>query len=125
MAHSLHWQLAAFWFLPPDFQWGMAAGAVALVLITPAAFTSFESLQKHLGKVWRQIHLLSIPALLLSSIHAVLIGSHYLGSLQLTWGNQLAVILLGMVNLAVLLVRLPMFWSILNIEKFYVPPSKS
>ncbi|MDH6098148.1 sulfite exporter TauE/SafE family protein [Anabaenopsis sp. FSS-46] len=125
MAHSLQWQLAAFWFLPPDFRWGMAAGAAALVLITPAALTSFESLQKYLGKLWRQIHLLSLPALLLSSIHAVLIGSHYLGSLQLTWGNQLAVVLLGTVTVGVLLVRSSWFWSKLNIQKFYVPPSKS
>ncbi|TVP61091.1 MAG: sulfite exporter TauE/SafE family protein [Nodularia sp. (in: Bacteria)] len=123
--HSLQWQFAAFFFLPPDFQWGMAAGAVALVLITPAAFTSFESLQKYLGKLWRQIHLLSVPALLLTAIHAVLIGSHYLGSLQSTWGNKLAVVLIGIVTFGVLLVRSPLFWSKLNIEKFYVHPTKS
>ncbi|MBE9200444.1 MULTISPECIES: sulfite exporter TauE/SafE family protein [unclassified Nodularia (in: cyanobacteria)] len=123
--HSFQWQFAAFFFLPPDFQWGMAAGAVALVLITPAAFTSFESLQKYLGKGWRQIHLLSVPALLLSAIHAVLIGSHYLGSLQSTWGNKLAVVLIGIVTFSVLLLRSPLFWSMLNIEKFYVPPTKS
>ncbi|WP_414563438.1 MULTISPECIES: sulfite exporter TauE/SafE family protein [unclassified Anabaena] len=122
--HSLQWQFAAFFFLPPDFQWSMAAGAVALVLITPAALTSFESLQKSLGKRWRQIHLLSVPALLLSAIHAVLIGSHYLGSLQLSWGNQLATLLMGIIILGVLLVRSRWFWSKLAVEKFYVPPTK-
>ncbi|WP_414529258.1 sulfite exporter TauE/SafE family protein [Nodularia chucula] len=123
--HLLQWQFAAFWFLPADFQWSMVAGAVALVLITPAALTSFESLQKYLGKLWRYIHLLSVPALLLTAIHAVLIGSHYFGSLQLTWGNQLAVFLLGIVTIGVLVVRSRWFWSKLNIEKFYVPPIKS
>ncbi|MBH8556341.1 sulfite exporter TauE/SafE family protein [Nostocaceae cyanobacterium CENA357] len=123
--HSLQWNFAAFLFLPLEFQWGMAAGAVALILMTPAAFTSWESLQKSLGKRWRQIHLLSVPALLLSAIHAVLIGSHYLGSWQSTWGNKLATVLLGIVTLGVLLVRSRFFWSKLSVEKFYVPPTKS
>ena len=123
--HSLQWNFAAFFFLPPEFQWGMAAGAVALILMTPAAFTSLESLQKSLGKRWRQIHLLSVPAMLLSAIHAVLIGSHYLGSLQSTWGNKLAAVLMGIVTLGVLLVRSRLFWSKLALEKLYVPPTKS
>ncbi|MEA5502759.1 sulfite exporter TauE/SafE family protein [Halotia wernerae UHCC 0503] len=123
--HSLQWNFAAFFFLPLEFQWGMAAGAVALILMTPAAFTSWESLQKSLGKRWRQIHLLSVPALLLSAIHAVLIGSHYLGSGQSTWGNKLAVVLMVIVTLSVLLVRSRFFWSKLSVEKFYVPPTKS
>ncbi|MBW4615964.1 MAG: sulfite exporter TauE/SafE family protein [Desmonostoc vinosum HA7617-LM4] len=103
--HSLQWNLAAFFFLPPEFQWGMAAGAVAMLLMTPAALTSFDSLQKSLGKHWRQIHLLSVPALVLTAIHAVLIGSHYLGSLQLTWANKLAAALMGIVTFGVLLLR--------------------
>ncbi len=105
MEHSLQWNFAAFFFLPPEFQWGIGIGAVALVLMTPPALTSFDFLQKSLGKRWRQIHLLSLPALLLSGIHTVLIGSHYLGSLQLTWGNQLATVLIGIVTLGVLLLR--------------------
>ncbi len=104
--HTLQWNFAAFFFLPPDFQWGIAIGAIALILMTPAALTSFDSLQKSLGKRWRQIHLLSLPALVFSSIHTVLIGSHYLGSLQLTWGNKLATAFIGIVTLGVLLLRL-------------------
>jgi sulfite exporter TauE/SafE len=123
--HSLQWNFTAFWFLQPEFQWGMAAGVVALVLMTPAAITSFDFWQKLLGRHWRQIHLLSVPALLLSAIHAVLIGSHYLGSLESTWGNKLAVVLMGMITLGVLFVRTRFFWSKLTIEKFYVAPSKS
>jgi uncharacterized protein len=125
MEHSLQWNFAAFFFLPPEFQWGMAVGAVALVLMTPAALTSFDLLQKGLGKRWRQIHLLTVPALLLSAIHAVLIGSHYLGSVELTWGNKLATLVMGIITLSVLLVRSRLCWSKLTLEKFYVPPSKS
>jgi uncharacterized protein len=125
MQHSLEWNFAAFFFLPPEFQLGMAAGAVALVLMIPPAFTSFDSLQKSLGKHWRQIHLLCVPALILTAIHAVLIGSHYLGSLQSNRGNQSSAIALGIVTLGVVLVRSKLFWSMLSIEKFYVPPTKS
>jgi sulfite exporter TauE/SafE len=123
--HSLNWNFTAVWFLPLEFQWGMSAGVVALVLMTPAACTSFDFLQKSLGKHWRQIHLLSVPALLLSAIHTVLIGSHYLGTLRLSWTNQLAVILLGIIIFGVLLVRSRHFWLYLGLEKFYVPPNKS
>jgi sulfite exporter TauE/SafE len=118
LQHSLNWNFSAFWFLPLEFQWGMGAGAVALVLITPAACTSFDSLQKSLGKYWRTIHLFSVPALLLSAIHTVLMGSHYLQ-------NQLTVILLGIITFGVLLVRSRYFWIYLGLEKFYVPPKKS
>jgi hypothetical protein len=125
MEHSLQWNFAAFFFLPPEYQLSMALGAVALVLMTPAALTSFDSLQKSLGKRWRFIHLFSVPALLLSSIHAVIIGSHYLGSFQSGWGNKLAAVLLGFVTSLVLLVRWRFFWSMLSLQKFYVPPKKS
>ncbi|BAY25437.1 ferric reductase domain-containing protein [Calothrix sp. NIES-2100] len=123
--HSLKWNFAAFWYLRPEFQWSMAAGVVALVLMTPAALTSFDFWQKYLGKRWRQIHLLSVPALLCVVIHAILIGSHYLGSSQSNEGNILAAALLGFFTLCVLLVRSRYFWSRLSIAKFYVPPSKS
>ena len=102
----------------------MVLGAIALVLMTPAALTSFDNLQKFLGKRWRPIHLLSVPALVLGAIHAVIIGSHYLGS-QVSWENKLAAVLLGIVTLVVLLVRWRFFWSILSLQKFYVPSKKS
>ncbi|QDL10659.1 sulfite exporter TauE/SafE family protein [Brasilonema octagenarum UFV-E1] len=125
MEHSLQWNFAAFLFLLPDYQVGMALGAVALALMTPPALTSFDRLQKSLGKRWRAIHLLSVPALLLSTIHAVIIGSHYFGSSQVTWENKLAAVLLGIVTLIVLLVRWRFFWSMLSLQKFYVPSKKS
>jgi sulfite exporter TauE/SafE len=106
MEHSLQWNVQAFWFLPLEFQWAIVAGGVALILMTPAALTSFDMMQKKLGKYWRQIHLLGVPALIFTSIHAVIIGSHYLGSLQTTFGNQLAAILLGIITFGILLLRL-------------------
>ncbi|MBO1056224.1 MAG: sulfite exporter TauE/SafE family protein [Dolichospermum sp. JUN01] len=125
LEHSLDWNLTAFWFLPLEFQWGMSAGAVALVLMLPAACTSFDVMQKSLGKHWRHIHLLSVPALLLSAIHTVMIGSHYLGAVRLSWQNQLAAVLLSLITLAVLLIRSRYSWLCLRLEKFYVPPNKS
>ncbi|TAE59218.1 MAG: sulfite exporter TauE/SafE family protein [Nostocales cyanobacterium] len=119
--HSLEWNFESFWFLTPEFQWGMSFGVLALVFMSPAALTSFDFIQKSLGKIWRKIHLLTVPALLLSSIHTVLIGSHYLGALRLTWGNKLASLFLLIITLSVFLIRSPLFWSILNLQKFYIP----
>jgi hypothetical protein len=124
LVHTLNWNFNALYFMLPVHQLGIAAGALALVLMTPAAITSFDRMQQLLGKRWRQIHLLGVPAVLLSAIHAVLIGSHYLGGLDSTWGNKLGVVLLAVVTLCVLLVRSRWIWSILSLEKFYVPPSK-
>lgn len=124
LAHTLQWNLSALSFMLPLHQLGMGAGVLALVLITPAALTSFDRLQTYLGNRWRQIHLLSIPAVLLSGIHTVLIGSHYLGGLEWTWENKLRVVLLGILMLGVLLVRSHWFWSILSLKKLYVPPIK-
>ncbi len=112
-------------FCRQNFQWGMAAGAVALVLMSPAALTSWESLQKSLGKRWRQIHLLGVPALLLSAIHTVLIGSHYLGSLQSTWGNKLAAVLMVIITLCVLLVRSRFFLVKVNRRKVFMFPQQN
>lgn len=122
MEHSLSWKLNSFFFLPSEFQLSMAFGAVALILMAPAALTSFDSLQKSLGKYWRQIHLLSVPALILSAIHAGIIGSHYLGSLQSNSTNKVAAVGLGIITLGVLLLRTRLFWSALGLQKFYVSP---
>lgn len=124
LEHTLQWNLSALSFLLPMHQLSMGAGVLALMLMTPAALTSFDWMQKYLGKRWRQIHLLGIPAVLLSTIHAVLIGSHYLGGLEWTWGTKLRVALLGVVTLGVLLLRSRSFWLILSLEKFYVPPNQ-
>ena len=118
--HSFSWNIDSFSFLTPEFRWGIYFGATALILMTPAALTSFDSLQKSLGKSWRIIHLLSIPALILGSIHAIIIGSNYLGSVQSTWISKLAPFILGILVVGVLLIRTHIFWSALGLQKFYV-----
>jgi DMSO/TMAO reductase YedYZ heme-binding membrane subunit len=124
MQHTLNWNLSAFSFLLQIHQLGMAFGVAALVLMTPAALTSFDNLQKSLGKRWRQIHLLSAPAWILSGIHTLLIGSHYFGGLKWSWENQFSAVILGVVMLGVLLIRRRFFWSFLSLGKFYAPPRK-
>lgn len=123
--HTLNWNVKAFSFMLPLHQIGMGLGIAALLLMTPAALTSFDRLQKVLGRRWRQIHLLSVPALILGVIHTVLIGSHYFGGLQWTWGNLLRTALLGVMTLGVLLVRSRFCWSLLSLEKSYAPPRQS
>jgi sulfite exporter TauE/SafE len=123
LAHTLQWNFDAINFMLPMHQLAMLAGILALVLMTPAALTSFDRIQSTLGKRWRQIHLLAVPALLLAAIHTVLIGSHYLGQLEGTWENQLRAAIASILVIAVLLVRSRFFWSLLSLEKFYIPPN--
>ena len=104
MEHTLNWNFDALAFMLPMHQLGIIAGFVALVMMTPAAVTSFDRIQTYLGKRWRQIHLLSVPALVLSAIHAIIIGSHYLGSVEGS-SNQVGTVVLGVLTLGVLLVR--------------------
>ncbi|MGQ4645947.1 urease accessory protein UreH domain-containing protein [Lyngbya aestuarii] len=120
--HSLNWNLGAISFLLPQHQLGIITGTLALLLMTPAACTSFDRLQKTLGKHWRQIHLLSLPALLLAALHAVAIGSHYFGELADTRANQVRAAALGVITLGVLLLRWHSFWSLLSLDKLYVDP---
>ncbi|MEO0969812.1 MAG: ferric reductase-like transmembrane domain-containing protein, partial [Cyanobacteria bacterium J06639_18] len=68
--HSFEWNLEAVSFFTIEYQWGILAGFIALLLMAPAAFTSFDSLQKYLGHWWRKIHLLSVPSAILSVFHA-------------------------------------------------------
>lgn len=124
MDHSLHWNLSALWFLLPQHQVGMVTGMMALLLMMPAAITSRDRIQHYLGKRWRWLHLLTVPALLMASLHAILIGSHYLGGFEWTLQNKLLTALLAAILLAVLLVRTRYFWSLLSLEKFYVSPSQ-
>jgi uncharacterized protein len=105
MEHSFQWNLQAVVFLPINFQQGIVTGVIALLLMTPAALTSFDRFQKSLGENWRRIHLLSVPALIFAVIHTILIGSHYLGSSQFTWLNQFAVVLLIVISCGVMILR--------------------
>lgn len=146
--HTLAWNLDAIAFMLPTQQSALWAGVVALALMLPAACTSFDWMMIALGHYWRQIHLLSIPALLLGVIHTIWLGSNYLGeftgsetdwlsiplpspddrtiSLKLEgfsthWLH--AILLIGL-TILVLLLRLRCFWSLFSLEKYYVPPRK-
>ena len=109
--HWLEWDLNRISFSLPQHQLGFIAGVLALGLMTPAALTSFDNLQKALGKRWRQIHLLTVPALLLAALHSVLLDSHYLRT-----------VIVGIITIMVLLVRLRSCWSLLSLDKFYAKP---
>jgi uncharacterized protein len=122
--HTLQWNFDALSFMLPQHQLGMIAGMVALLLMLPVAITSCDRIQNYLGKRWRQIHLLSVPAFLLCAIHTVLIGSHYLGGFEWKLHNQLLTAVLAVVVVLVLLVRSRLFWSLLSLENFYVSPVK-
>jgi DMSO/TMAO reductase YedYZ heme-binding membrane subunit len=122
--HSLNWDLNALSFMMPIYQVGMWAGIVAVLLMAPCALTSFDWMMNYLGKYWRMIHLLAVPALVLCCIHITLTGDRFLGTLKWTGTNKLCVILLVGSTLAVLLVRSRLFWSLLSLGKFYAPPLK-
>lgn len=120
--HTLEWNFDAFSFMVPVYQFAIGVGGLALILMAPAALTSFDRIQNYLGQRWRQIHLLCLPALLLGGLHTVLIGSHYLGELSWTWENELRSAIVGLTIVGVLLVRWRFVWSVLSLEKFYVAP---
>jgi uncharacterized protein len=120
IVHSWNWQFNKVFFMLPQHQRGIALGAIALMLMLPLALTSFDGAQKQMGKAWRSLHLLSIPALILAILHTILIGSHYLGALQLSEFNRGATVCVGAIGLLVLLMRWRWFWMLLGLEKFYV-----
>jgi uncharacterized protein len=122
--HTLQWNFDALSFMLPQHQLGMLAGMLALLLMLPVVVTSCDRLQNYLGKQWRRIHLLTVPAFLLCAIHAVLIGSHYLGGFEWKLHNQLLTAILAVLAVLVMLVRSRLFWSILSLENFYVSPVK-
>ncbi|MBC7823167.1 MAG: sulfite exporter TauE/SafE family protein, partial [Candidatus Parcubacteria bacterium] len=61
---------------------------------------------------------------LLVAIHTGLVGSSYLGELQLTSAHWLRVILLSVSVIGVFLARSRFVWSLLSLEKLYVAPSR-
>ena len=75
-------------------------------MLTFIVLSSTNCWQKSLGKSWRKIHLLSVPALVLATIHGICIGSHYLGALNGNWENQARAIVLAIITVGVLSLRL-------------------
>ena len=118
--HSLNWNLNAVAFMLPQFRWGLAGGIASLLLMFPAAITSSDRLQKSLGKNWRRIHLLTVPASILAVGHTVLLGSHYLGDLQLSLDSKLRTVLILLLSILVWSLRSSWLWKILGRQ--FVPP---
>jgi sulfite exporter TauE/SafE len=122
--HSWNGNLQAFFFMLPRHQWGVLAGATGLALMVPLALTSSNVAQRWLGALWRNLHLLSLPVLLLCAGHCLLVGSRYLGEQPMVASHLLHTgLLVGMV-LGVFLVRSRLFWSTLSLEQYYVPPKR-
>ncbi len=123
--HTFNWDLSALDFLLPTHQVAIWLGFTALALMMPAALTSFDQAVIRLGSRWRQIHLLTVPALICVTIHTCLIGSHYWGGLALTPANHGAAgILIISVGL-ILLARQRWVWSLLSLGSWYTAPSKA
>jgi uncharacterized protein len=124
LVHTFNWDLRSLQFMLPLYQLGMWAGILGLALMAPAALTSFNTMEKKLGNHWRRLHLLAVPALILCTVHTLLVGSRYLGSLQ--WGLTACLLSFGLVCLTVgvLLVRLPWLWALLSLQNYYASPSR-
>ena len=122
LVHAWDWNLQAIEFMLPSHQLSIGLGVGAIALMLPAAITSFDRAQKQLGKSWRKLHLLSVPAFVLCAVHAIAIGPSFLGSSQLGWGNWGFTGGLIVMVVAVLLTRCRWCWSVFALEKRYVPP---
>ena len=107
--HSLQWNFDALFFMIPQHQISIWLGMVAIALMTPAAITSCDWMVNRLGRFWRYLHLLSVPALVLAVIHTIAIGSNYLGAINLTPKNWLFTILCGTITAITLLLRMIKF----------------
>ena len=118
--HSLNWNLRAIVFMLPQLRWGLVGGIASLFLMFPAAITSSDRLQKSLGKSWRKIHLLIVPASILAVGHTVLLGSHYLGDLQLGLDSKLRTVFILLLSILVWSLRSSWLWKILGRQ--FVPP---
>jgi uncharacterized protein len=120
VSHTFEWNLDAWRFMLPSQQWGLIVGAIATVLLTPLACTSFDRLVQKLGDRWRQLHLLSLPAFLLVAIHTLLLGSSYLGAIALSPAHWWRMVGLGLLVLGVFGVRSRYGWKLVGQEQWYV-----
>ncbi|MGI0492253.1 sulfite exporter TauE/SafE family protein [Alkalinema pantanalense CENA528] len=120
VSHTFNWNLYGIRFLPLWQQFGMLMGVLAGLCLLPLALTSSDRWVKRLGDRWRTLHLLAIPALILIVIHAVLVGSSYLGIVNppsLHYGRTIGLIV---VTILILAVRSQAVWSWLGWGKWHV-----
>ncbi len=120
--HTLGWNARAIAFLLPGQRWGLWFGMAALGLLVPLASTSFDGAMRSLGTGWRRLHLLSVPAWILAGGHALLVGSHYLGSGLAAGQATRQAILLAAAIAGVLLARSRWVWQGLGVGHRYQPP---
>jgi len=83
--------------------------------MVPLAATSSNQAQARLGPYWRQLHQLAVLVFGLAVIHALLLGSSYLGSFDRSPRHWLAAFGLVSLSLATLLLRWRRFWPILKL----------
>lgn len=122
--HSFEWNLDGLFFMLPTQQTAIWLGGAALLLMLPAALTSFDWMVKRLGRYWRLIHLLAVPALILATAHTILIGSSYLGGLEWTTTQKLMSASLAAIVLGVLLIRSQWVWTLIGQGKQYTLPKR-
>ena len=103
--HTFQWNFDALSFMIPQHQISIWLGAIAIALMTPAALTSSDWMVNKLGKAWRYLHLLSVPALVLASVHTIAIGSNYLGAMEWTPKNWIFTIICTVITVGTLLIR--------------------
>lgn len=106
--HTFQWNLDALFFMIPQHQISIWMGAIAIALMVPAALTSSDWMVKKLGKSWRYLHLLSVPALILASIHTIAIGANYLGAIDITPKHWILTGLCGSITAFTVIIR---FWK--------------
>lgn len=98
-------------------KWGMWSGIISLTIMLPAAVTSFQFMQRKLGKAWRQIHLLSLPSMIFAVLHTVLVGPHYLmPDAQVEIVDYLRTFSVITVGILICLLRQRVIWSKLKLN---------
>ena len=103
--------------LPAQSKWGIVMGIISLLAMTPAAVTSFQFFQQKLGKKWRQIHLLTVPALVFAIPHTIIVGPHYMAALQINTIDYVRIFAVIVAGTLVFLMREKFFWSTLGLNK--------
>jgi DNA-binding NarL/FixJ family response regulator/DMSO/TMAO reductase YedYZ heme-binding membrane subunit len=105
------------WAMSTKNQLGLWAGVISLLIMTPAAVTSFKYFQLKLGKKWKEIHLWTVPAMTLAVFHTILLGPHYLADFQTHFWDHFRTFGVTIIGVLVLLMRRKIFWSVLGLNK--------
>ncbi len=80
-------------FLGLRYLWAIGLGALALLILTLMALTSFDKTMKLLGKYWKRLHRFVYIAGWAILIHTLMLGSHYINLLGFPAQLTLALII--------------------------------